>query len=314
MPIYKQARPQQGITLVELMVAMSLGLVITAGVISIYVQGGRAAFQDDTYARLQENGRFAMLEMAEDLKMTDFWGEMIDPAGIITALAAGEDCDINLLDGATAIQYNNSSSTTTSSNFDETADGCPALMGAIRANTDILAIKRVSGATTATPVDNVLYLRSNGVIGSLVNDAATTAPTVGFQDWLYLPRIYYIRNDAVPALCRMNITNLAFTAVPADGCIAEGIEQFHIQFGIDTDIDGVANQYIANPTAAQIDTAVSARLYVLARSAVGDRTYNNTKTYNLGDVVVGPVNDNFYRRVYSTTVTLRNPANLIFFN
>ena len=35
----------------------------------------------------------------------------------------------------------------------------------------------------------------------------------------------------------------------------------------------------------------------------------DTKTYNLGNLTPITVNDNFYRRVYSTTVTLRNPMN-----
>lgn len=308
---------QSGVTIVELMVAMTLALVITAGVIAIYVQGGRSHTQDDRYARMQEHGRFAMQQMVGDLKMSDFWGEMLDPGGIVTPLGAGEDCDIDLFNATSAIQYNNNSSATTSSHFDETADGCPALTGTVRAGTDLLAIKRVGGQPlTAGQSNNVVYLRTNGVVGNLINDAAATPLPAGFRDWLYLPRVYYIRfgaGDAVPMLCRLDLNNTAFAAVAADGCLAEGIEGFHIEWGVDTDLDGVANQYIASPTAAQLEDAVSARLYILVRSATGDVAYTNDKTYNLGDIAVGPFNDNFYRRVYSTTVTLRNPANLIQF-
>ena len=38
----------------------------------------------------------------------------------------------------------------------------------------------------------------------------------------------------------------------------------------------------------------------------------NDKTYVLGDATVSGGGDNFYRRVFSTTVKLRNPSNRIF--
>jgi type IV pilus assembly protein PilW len=55
---------------------------------------------------------------------------------------------------------------------------------------------------------------------------------------------------------------------------------------------------------------VSARVYVLARTLRPDPTYTNDKTYTLGDRVVGPFNDRFYRRVFTTTVMVRNVKNL----
>ena len=101
-----------------------------------------------------------------------------------------------------------------------------------------------------------------------------------------------------------------FDTVPAD-CLAEGVEQIHVEFGIDTDNDGVANQYLSDITAAQADTTVSARVFMLVRSSL-DLDYTNDKTYNLGHLAaIGPFNDNYYRRVYSTTVALRNPRGFI---
>ena len=58
--------------------------------------------------------------------------------------------------------------------------------------------------------------------------------------------------------------------------------------------------------------AVTARIYVLARSTEPDYSYVNDKTYVLGDATVSGGGDNFYRRVFSTTVKLRNPSNRIF--
>jgi Tfp pilus assembly protein PilV len=53
---------------------------------------------------------------------------------------------------------------------------------------------------------------------------------------------------------------------------------------------------------------VAAQIFVLARSLEPTRGYTDTKTYQLGDLSVGPFNDGFKRHVFSTTVRLVNPA------
>ena len=134
----------------------------------------------------------------------------------------------------------------------------------------------------------------------------------GENDWEYLPRLYFIRNNQ---LCRADISANQLGAVAVDGCLADDVQDLHIQFGIDTDGDGVANQYLSNPTLAQLGTAVLARVFLLMRATDPDRNYTDQKTYQLGDTPpLGPFADNFYRKVLSTTVSLRNPTNLIIMN
>ena len=79
--------------------------------------------------------------------------------------------------------------------------------------------------------------------------------------------------------------------------------------GIDTDSDGYANAYTGTPTAVQLAAAVTARVYVLVRTQTTIAGYVNDKTYRLGGATVGPFNDGFYRRVYTSTVVLRNTVN-----
>jgi type IV pilus assembly protein PilW len=83
-----------------------------------------------------------------------------------------------------------------------------------------------------------------------------------------------------------------------------------VELGIDDDADFIADYYTAAPTAAEVTDAVAARIYVLARSVTQVPNYTNDKTYRMGATVVAPANDGFYRRVFSTTVLLRNPSNL----
>ena len=91
--------------------------------------------------------------------------------------------------------------------------------------------------------------------------------------------------------------------------MAEGVEQLHVEFGIDLDNDGVANRYLSDIVDTDAATVVTVRVYLLLRSKdeIGGNT--NTKKYNLGNLAQITANDRYYRRVYSTTVTLRNPMN-----
>ncbi len=62
------------------------------------------------------------------------------------------------------------------------------------------------------------------------------------------------------------------------------------------------------PSLADMENAVSARLFLLARSIEPDPHFTNDTEYVLGDATVPVTNDGFYRRVYTTTVALRNTA------
>lgn len=333
---------QAGLTLPELMVAILLGTIITTAVLAMYLSTSRNFRQDERYALMQENGRYALKVLAEDLTMTDFWGRMTATDAFTTTLVPTGSCGtgtpgggdgIDLFNGDTALLYNNKHVGGTAQ-FPATWP-CTQITAVQRANTPILAIKRVQGLElSAAPANFTVRLSTNGVSGSFIND--TTWPPAGgvdYSDWLYMPRIYFIRDffqtagDGIPALCRMElvgtplsmgqVTNFPAGTADAVTCLAEGIEDFHVQFGIDTDADGIANQYVSSPTLAQIEGVVSARIYVLARASDPDPSHTDAKSFALGDVNLTQADltgTNFYRRLFSTTVMLRNPVNLNLLN
>ena len=310
----KIRRSQGGFSLVELMVAMTLGLLISGGVGSMFLQGSRSSAEDDRYLRMIENGRYAIDVLARDLRMISFWGEMLDPGAINSSLVAGEDCGLDLFDGAAPVLGNNPHASPPLVQFDITSGACATLTGTVSANTNQLAIKHTSGVSiTAGQTEDAVYVRTNGFTGDFIQYKAASTPalTANFEDWTYRPSIYYVQaNAGIPYLCRLQVVGLAFNATDVDECFAEGVEQFYVQFGIDTDNDSIANQYKSNPTIAEMNSAVTARIYVLVRSATADALMVNSKAYTLGDLSIAAANDNFYRRVFNTTVQLRNPANL----
>jgi len=59
----------QGFTLVELMIALLIGLIATIGMISLFSGTSKTNAFQDALARLQENGRYATLRIENDLRM-----------------------------------------------------------------------------------------------------------------------------------------------------------------------------------------------------------------------------------------------------
>jgi type IV pilus assembly protein PilW len=89
-------------------------------------------------------------------------------------------------------------------------------------------------------------------------------------------------------------------------CLATGIENLQIEYGIDTTQNGQPNVYLTNPTVAQMQQVVAARIFLIGRTTQIDTRYVDNKTYSISnapDVVPG---DSFRRRVFSTSVTIHN--------
>jgi type IV pilus assembly protein PilW len=70
----KLLRPQQGFTVVELLVAATIGLILLAGVIQIFVANRQTYTLQEASAYVQESGRFAMEFLSKDVRMAGFMG------------------------------------------------------------------------------------------------------------------------------------------------------------------------------------------------------------------------------------------------
>ncbi len=67
-------RAQRGLTLVELMISLTIGLIVLGALTYIFV-GSRGTYRvSENLARVQESGRFALDYIAQDLRMTGFAG------------------------------------------------------------------------------------------------------------------------------------------------------------------------------------------------------------------------------------------------
>ncbi len=74
MYLLKFNNQHSGFSLVELLIAMVLGLVLSAGAIQIFVNNGSVYRMENELSRMQENGRFIVNSMVEDIRMAGYNG------------------------------------------------------------------------------------------------------------------------------------------------------------------------------------------------------------------------------------------------
>lgn len=73
-PVQTLRRRQGGMTLIELMISLVIGLMVLGALLVVYL-GSRAAYRSsDSLARVQESGRFAIEFIAQDARMSGFMG------------------------------------------------------------------------------------------------------------------------------------------------------------------------------------------------------------------------------------------------
>ena len=65
---------QAGLTLIEIMIAMTISLVLLAGVIQIFVSNKKTYRMQEAASQIQEGGRFAVQMMNHDLRMAGYFG------------------------------------------------------------------------------------------------------------------------------------------------------------------------------------------------------------------------------------------------
>jgi len=67
-------RRQAGLTLVELLTALVVGMLLMTGVVQIFLSSKQTVQMNDSLARLQENARYAVQVMARDIRMAGSTG------------------------------------------------------------------------------------------------------------------------------------------------------------------------------------------------------------------------------------------------
>lgn len=304
-----------GFSLVELMVALLLGTLLTTAVIALFITSNRSYTETERAARLQENARFAMHALKYDLDMVKFFGKVrtfsIEDDGSLGVVS--NDCT-----GDAAAYDHSMSMAAVQSSGSGNAYGC---ITDAEPGTTVLVVKhaRPLPLATGSVESSKTYVLANHEVGILY-DGADTAPTDKVPDgwaWEYQSHVYYIRKDSnpdtPPSLSRKVLQwNGSAMAMQTEDLVS-GIEDMRLLFGVDSSSDGSLDSFfdaatINASTTYDWDDVGAVQVHLLVRSDEKDLNYTDTKTYNLGtgSPVVSP-DDHYRRTVIHTTVSLRNP-------
>lgn len=318
---------QRGMTLVELMIAMLLAVILGAAIITAFVNNSHSFNQDENILRMQDDARHALRELAFEISMAGHFGDLLVPGAITNDdnLTIGTDCGpagfVEWVYTTVAAGTGDNLSVAIADNV--TGAGANARFSCIQASefedgTDIVVVRRVAGARSGVVTAGRVYLRTNGTVGLMYQAPAPVTPDLDVPlpraEWEYRPSIFYIRSfanvagDGIPTLCKKALRGNLPSMITE--CLATGIENLQIEYGIDTNDDNNPNVYLANPTVAQLQSAVTARIFLLARTSKIDTRYVNDKTYNVSNAPAYSPGDNFHRRIFSTTVAIQNIRSL----
>lgn len=291
----------RGLSLVELMVAMTISFVLIFGATQVYVDSRNAYNVNESIARLQENARYAMSVIEPDIRMSNYWG-LIKGASLVsnqTAAASGATNSEVLVCGATYAVDLNTTLQGDNNTYSRTG-GCNSVSGwttSAQLSSDTLTVRRASNTPSTDAggaplsVANVLQICSTRLAARLYSDGSACGAAFSSQVNNLIVNEYYVDNassqGAIPSLRRKSLTTIGTTKQFIDQEIMAGVEDMQVQFGIDASgVTGVATRYV-NPDAVPAGAAVvSVRVWLLLRSDAPEPGLIDNRTYQYGDRLI----------------------------
>lgn len=269
-------RTQLGLSVVELMVAMALGLLLMTGVIQVFLSSRQTYAANEAMGRLQENGRFALEFIARSARLSGYIEPVFQggkPIVIVPESCAGLPgtppagmCSENNID-------NGSGRLTDSISF---VFQPPLTDGARRdcLGTDLSSL----------PFPNNRLVVNNYFIDATVNPAALKCRTYSFVN---------------------SPTSSQTTMVTGE--IISGIDNLQVLYGINTSGDSrSANQYVSADRVTNWNNVRSVRIALLANSIDTLTPAPTERNFVLLDAAPITFTDNRARQIFSTTIQLKN--------
>lgn len=332
-------RRQVGLSLIELMIGMAIGLVLLAALGSLYVSSSKARAEFNKTSEQVENGRYALDSIARDVEMAGFWGQA----------NLGSSVNYTVPDPCAVAKASMGFSTAAGLTVPVPVAGLPTTAAAptclpnIVANSEVLTVRYASSisASAVSGSDYFIQLsrcRLDAV--PLVYDNADASFTLQTRTCSgayteirkYVVRTYYLascddctKGDGIPTLKVAEFNGGATTITS----LVTGIQDVHYSYGVDTDNNGAPDCYVDDPSvdnssggtkqclnggayswassAANWANVTAVRISVLSRNLANSTGWVDTRTYNLGRTAVsGPFNDNYKRHVYNSTARVWN--------
>lgn len=330
---------QNGISLVEILIVMTLGGVLLNTVIQMFLSSTTASRTVVGSSSMHDNARTALDDLITSLRFAGHYGGIkgndIEPRGNVAVTGIG---------GCNQAWIFNTNEPIRGYQGAETISGVAGLPSGCIPNDQYVAdsdlvVVRYGATAGAAPLGTLdgdqVYLRtatgSQGIDGGeilLGSDSALTAigagtDQVGTYNYGYKIAFYFLRpcsalngsecSDGLSTLVRYSLDGETLVAEE----IAEGVEQFQIEYGLDlmdengdaSKSDYVADVYRTADAVADWSEVVSARFHLIIRSELPDPTFTDNNTYYMfGDYSFEPDDDviNYRRKLFTKVVQLRN--------
>ncbi|MHA6844391.1 PilW family protein [Ralstonia syzygii] len=328
-------RRQRGMSLVELMIGMALGLLLLTALGSLYYSTTQSRAQLANSASQIENGRYVLDMISQELGLAGFLGASSLRSS--ATLSAPDVCAV----ATNALGFSSSPATVPVAVYGYAAGANAPCLSNLSASSEILVVRRVSTTSVTTATAGQAYMQASFctsdsvpfVFSSTATDFTmhTKACTQSAELRQASVRVFYIATcdrcsnggDGIPTLKMAELSGGAFQI----NSIAQGVQDMHFAYGVDMDSNGSADCYVSDPGVdnSAACTAVSGyswatpltnwgnvtavRVNVLARTLNIAPGWSDTRTYDLGrGTVSGPFNDGYKRHVYAEVARLANVA------
>ncbi len=317
---------QKGFSVTELLVAITVSLVLLAGVIQLLVSNKQAYRLQENTSVLNENARFAVQRLSQLLRMGSHWGgasrDAIRPHSDVSGHS--NTCTKHLA---------------TSTNNTNTVLGIEGVNGAATspftdcvsnadyvANSDIILVRYSnpndcvdSGDLGNAQNEGRLWVRSavafNAVVfeGEDLSDVNSANPALkhttdppGVSNCAHGAYALYVASlNSTPTLVLMRLDG----TTPKPEELVAGVEQMQVVYGEDFDNDGAADRYVAANSVSDWSFVVSLRVNLLIRNLGRDVAYNGPASVNMldGFTYSIPTDERRYRRKqYTVVIQVRN--------
>lgn len=271
----------RGYSLIELMVAITIGLLISSVAVAYLVNSSRSFNVSNIDARVQENGFFGLEVLTQNIRIAGF--HYVGLTDTPSYLANRNICPDS--DGA--------------------GNATACLGDAVDGVSDRIAFE----AVTRNPIPNAGIMGGGGVAcdGTALNQTVSE---------LYV-NVFWVGNANLN--CQTINVDAGNVAVGATTPLVQGVDSMQIQYGLDMDSDGSVDSYmpfteLAAPLADSINRVRAIRVALLVNSGLAGLNGSVTDTqanrnYTLLDAPVAVFNDSSRREIYTTTVMLPNYRN-----
>ena len=337
---------QRGFSLVELMVAMTIGFVILAGIGYLYLESRQSFRSMDNLSRMQESARYALEVVSRDIRMAGYRGCASSSGGFYNTLNKGTESGYNF--GLPINGYNGSGAGWSPALPSDTGGlsglqvlaGTDAIIlrGAIGGGATVTAqpgnsssdlkvtvpndlaindIVMVTNCVAAT-VFQVTNLNVNGAGQNVVHNVGVGSPgnnskdlvenysTSGGEIIKMQSKSYFIRNGASGRPALWQFDNYKAPGGDNPAEIAEGVENMQILYGIDANGDGAVDAAGYTTADAVADWNQVAAVRISLLLAGNDDNVASSNQKYNYNGALVTAGDQRLRQVFTTTVSVRN--------